>query len=129
MPRGRQPRVPSPDGTFTVQLRLALEHFTEPEWLGMHSSLAQPYVLGQRLLRYQDANTSRRRGQVLQLLLLEACAAMGENDQQKQLGMREDLKRRVETGRSQDHDLYIQHLKAYLEAAGKVFTGGMGHSC
>lgn len=126
MSRPKQQPTPGVDGSFAVQLRLALEHFTEPEWLGTHSPLAQPYVLGQRLLRYEDATTPRRRGQVLQMLLLEACAAMAKNEKQQRLELREDLRRRAEAGHTAILPLYVQQLREYLEAAGKVFSGGYG---
>lgn len=61
---------------FYEQIRLALNHFSDPQWLGENSPLAAPYFLG--TVRQNDAemDTSSGRGQVLQQALLLAAASL-----------------------------------------------------
>jgi tetratricopeptide (TPR) repeat protein len=66
--------------TFIDQLRQALEHATDPAWLGQHSPLAMPYFLGSHLWGKADADTAAGRGLVLRHLLREAAQMVGRQD-------------------------------------------------
>jgi tetratricopeptide (TPR) repeat protein len=61
---------------FYEQLRLALNHFSEPAWLGENSPLAAPYFLGEALRRVPTTSTAVLRGQVLQKELQAAAASL-----------------------------------------------------
>ena len=73
MARKQKPQQSEP---FYEQLRLALNHFSEPAWLGINSPLAAPYFLGEALRRSPAAPTAVLRGQVLQRELQEAAASL-----------------------------------------------------
>jgi len=66
---------------FNEQLKLALEHFTQPAWLGEHSPLAMPYFLGERLWRRTDAHTALGRGLAFQGVLREAADILAGQDE------------------------------------------------
>ena len=66
-------------GAFFREMELALDHFTEPEWLGEHSSLAAPYFLAGALIGQPDSDTSLGRGKALQRLLLFAASELKES--------------------------------------------------
>ncbi len=66
-------------GAFFREMELALDHFTEPEWLGEHSSLAAPYFLAGALVGQPDSDTSLGRGKALQKLLLFAASELKES--------------------------------------------------
>lgn len=70
------------ESPFRQQLIRALEHFTEPEWLGENSPLAAPYFLGDHLLNEGEKIGPRERGQILQALLLSAAEAMCAENQE-----------------------------------------------
>ncbi len=55
--------------SFTEQIRAALNHFAEPDWLGEQSPLAAPYFLGTAL---GEAVTAVQRGEALQAALISA---------------------------------------------------------
>ncbi|MFZ1396160.1 MAG: tetratricopeptide repeat protein [Candidatus Promineifilaceae bacterium] len=57
---------------FHDQLRLALNSFDQPAWLGEESPLAAPYFLGDMLQTVADGATAVGRGQVLQKILKQA---------------------------------------------------------
>lgn len=61
---------------FVTHVKAALDHFNDPAWLGTHSPLARPYLLGDRLNNAPDPETHRGRGAVVQVLLLETAAAL-----------------------------------------------------
>ncbi len=63
----------TPTTAYTSQLRQALEHFHDPEWLGTHSPLATPYFLGSLL---RDETTAVSRGRRLQTLIHTAAATL-----------------------------------------------------
>ncbi|MBK8047588.1 MAG: tetratricopeptide repeat protein [Anaerolineales bacterium] len=61
----KKPRIdPNPADAeldaFDRQLERALEHFTDPEWLGANSPLAAPYFLGQSMPLSASANAHER---------------------------------------------------------------------
>ena len=60
---------------FYEQLRLALNHFSDPQWLGEHSPLAAPYFLGEAL-RHGTTSTAVSRGRTLQKELQAATASL-----------------------------------------------------
>ncbi len=67
--------------TFDQQLKLALKHFDDPQWLGQNSPLATPYFLGNALRspqngRTADSQTAEQRGQVLQQEIEAAAATL-----------------------------------------------------
>ena len=53
-------------GLFFDQLRLALNNYQDPQWLGETSPLAAPYFLGAALTDVNDAHTAVGRGHILQ---------------------------------------------------------------
>lgn len=98
-PKKVQPAtVPEPDSkdakatsvTLLAQLEQALEHYNEPLWLGTHSPLAAPYLLGNDILREKAAavnsfasemseNAAQQRGLALQRLLHSTAQALPVN--------------------------------------------------
>jgi tetratricopeptide (TPR) repeat protein len=65
--------------TFRAELERALEHFTDPAWLGEHSPLAAPYVLGDAALAQavgEAGDMPRSRGAALQTQLLAAATQL-----------------------------------------------------
>lgn len=79
MPKQRRPAPPSNEVTldmFARQVEQALEHYSAPEWLGVHSPLAAPYFLGQALdlnIRHDEAS---QRGQALQQVLRQTSESL-----------------------------------------------------
>lgn len=61
---------------FARSVEVALEHFADPGWLGMHSPLAAPYFLGDLLRARADAESPVGRGRVLQTVLVSASQAL-----------------------------------------------------
>ncbi|MCA9324418.1 hypothetical protein KC992_04955, partial [Candidatus Saccharibacteria bacterium] len=61
------------ENLFQNVLRDALKHYNDPAWLGEHSPLASPYVLGQAVLARSDPQmfTSIERGKALRRILTE----------------------------------------------------------
>lgn len=57
---------------FHDQLRLALNSFDDPTWLGESSPLAAPYFLGDFLRQAADGQTAVGRGRTLQTILKKA---------------------------------------------------------
>jgi tetratricopeptide (TPR) repeat protein len=76
---GTQPAVIAAN-SFRRGLEEALEHFTEIDWLGTHSPLAAPYVLGADLGREPDADSAAGRGRALQRKLLAAAQSLPGRD-------------------------------------------------
>jgi tetratricopeptide (TPR) repeat protein len=61
---------------FHDQLRLALNNFDDPAWLGTESPLAAPYFLGDVLQTVNDGGTAVGRGQALQKILKQAADSL-----------------------------------------------------
>lgn len=59
--------------SFTEQIRAALNHYDDPEWLGGESPLAAPYFLGDAL---SGGTTARERGEALRIALQQAAASL-----------------------------------------------------
>ena len=59
--------------SFVEQIRAALNHFDDPQWLGEQSPLAAPYFLGEAM---EDAVTEIERGEILQKALIGAADKM-----------------------------------------------------
>lgn len=66
----------SPATIFPTTVRLALEHFAEPSWLGRNSALASPYFLGERRLAGVRLHSPEDRGRLLQDAIRDAVAQM-----------------------------------------------------
>jgi len=83
---------------YTEQIRLALNNFDDPEWLGSESPLAAPYFLGDWIP--PDTRTPERRGQALQQALLRAADRLwGEEPPQEKETLEEAVnKERRELG-------------------------------
>ncbi|MFN8487816.1 MAG: tetratricopeptide repeat protein [Caldilineaceae bacterium] len=64
--------------SFALQVKQALEHFGDAEWLGLHSPLAAPYILGHRLDQLPTGETARERGVALQSALRTAAAQLDD---------------------------------------------------
>ena len=66
----------TPATIFSATVRSALEHITDPTWLGRNSPLASPYFLGNRRvadIRFDDPTD---RGRILQSAIFESAALM-----------------------------------------------------
>ena len=63
------------DAGFGGKVAEALAHFRDPEWLGRHSVLASPYLLGEAINTVRDDDPTGR-GRALQRLLLSAADAL-----------------------------------------------------
>lgn len=69
------------ENPFQQQLLVALEHFTDPAWLGKYSPLATPYFLGEHLLvRQSEDDSAVSRGRALQKLLWDTAQALIEQE-------------------------------------------------
>lgn len=73
-------KTPEVADSFNEQLKQALEHVTDPAWLGQNSPLAMPYFLGAHLWGRPDAETPAGRGVVLRELLNEAAGMIGRQE-------------------------------------------------
>jgi tetratricopeptide (TPR) repeat protein len=69
-------KAATPAEAFNVTLRVALEHYADPLWLGTHSALATPYFLGAHLKAETSAANDRGRGQILQILIKDTTAEL-----------------------------------------------------
>jgi len=82
MPRKKKP-VDDSDlqqlDTFAKQVENALLHFGDPAWLGKHSPLAQPWVLGAHLQGRGD--TPADRGELLRELIVEAATTLVDDEE------------------------------------------------
>ncbi len=63
-------------GGFRAELELALAHFSDSHWLGEHSPLAAPYLLGTAWFGSEAGDESHVRGAALQTVLRDAAAAL-----------------------------------------------------
>lgn len=63
--------------SYIEQIRQALNHFQEPDWLGQYSPLAAPYFLG---TIQANGVTPTEQGQALQAALLAATASLWPGD-------------------------------------------------
>lgn len=61
---------------FTRHVEQALEHFSDPAWLGAYSPFATPYFLGQALENSAATQKAFQRGQALQYLLSQAAESL-----------------------------------------------------
>ncbi len=61
---------------FRAELELALTHFSDVRWLGEHSPLAAPYLLGTDRIGSETHGDAHARGAVLRAVLSEAVAAL-----------------------------------------------------
>jgi len=92
-PKKIQPAtVPAPDAnneapiatvTLLAQLEQALEHYNDVAWLGKHSPLAAPYLLGEGVLsdKTLSGDEANKRGQALQRLLNSTAQALPINSE------------------------------------------------
>lgn len=68
---------------FAQQVSAALDHAGDAQWLGIHSPLAAPYLLGGRLDRLSDTERNvspAQRGAILREVMNEAAAAMEDTE-------------------------------------------------
>lgn len=72
---------------FAQQVELALEHFSDPEWLGQNCLLAAPFVLGQTTSERQIAESALDRGNLLRSMLQRSVQHIGVD----QLSIIEDV--------------------------------------
>lgn len=100
--------------SFLQELRVALEHFVEPGWLGAHSPLATPYFLGERLAPYADAETAARRGELLRVLLVEATVAIAHSERHGLAPGVPPLRSGPAGGRDDQDRAYVKGLLDYL---------------
>ncbi len=61
---------------FSEQLKRALEHFHDPEWLGKQSLLAEPYLLGEYLRKHPEFETMTGHGKALQKIFVETALSL-----------------------------------------------------
>ena len=67
--------------SFTDQIRFALNHFDDVQWLGEQSPLSAPYFLGQALIDQANRiDDPPRRGQLLKNMLLAAADTLWQDD-------------------------------------------------
>lgn len=88
----------TPATVFSATVRAALEHVTDPRWLGRHSPLATPYFLGQRPLGETYPTGERERGLWLQMVIHQAADEMWTGPLP---GTRADLERGVDEERAE----------------------------
>lgn len=94
--------------SFTDQIRLALNHFEDVQWLGDHSPLSAPYFLGQALLGdFNRVDDPARRGQTLKNMMLAAADTMWPDGQPAN-------KEALETGASDAHQTRGYRGGSYL---------------
>ncbi|MEM7113020.1 MAG: hypothetical protein AAF614_11350 [Chloroflexota bacterium] len=72
----RQQKETQASEAYYEQVRQALNHFADPDWLGTQSPLAAPYFLGAALQGAAGAETAVGRGRVLQQQLLLAADSL-----------------------------------------------------
>lgn len=94
---------------FHTAVREALKHYTDTGWLGKHSALATPYVLGDYLRRVENGTTAVGRGQALQQLLLKAAGAFwqGELPNSRQALLDAVEQERANMGNGGPHFLFL----------------------
>lgn len=67
--------------SFTEQIRAALNHLDEPQWLGENSPLSSPYFLGQAIVgQKNEFNTPEHRGRILIHLLHSAAEQLWQDE-------------------------------------------------
>jgi tetratricopeptide (TPR) repeat protein len=64
---------------FETEVKRVLEHYSEATWLGQHSPLAQPYMIGRALQVAPDDDSPTERGQALQRLVQQAAQGLPNN--------------------------------------------------
>lgn len=92
------PKQPDASGLYFEQLRLALNNFNDPQWLGENSPLAAPYFLGAALAVEGDMTTAVGRGQTLQTVIKQAADALWDGLLPQ---TREELETAVQTARQE----------------------------
>ncbi len=107
-------------GLFFDRLRLALNNYHNPQWLGESSPLAAPYFLGAALAGIQDAHTARGRGLALQQAIQTAADSLWNGPLPKS---REDLETAVQEARQEEGNsgnryyfllLELRYLRRYF---------------
>lgn len=99
---------------FHTAVREALKHYTDATWLGNHSVLATPYVLGDYLFQVDEATTdivptAVSRGNALKQLLLQAAASQwqGELPPSRQALLADVEQERATLGNGGVHFLFL----------------------
>ncbi len=85
-------------GLFFEQLRLALNNYHDPQWLGDSSPLAAPYFLGSALAGDADAHLAEGRGRTLQQAIQMAADSLWNGPLP---GSREELETAVQEARQE----------------------------
>ena len=107
-------------GLFFDRLRLALNNYHDPQWLGETSPLAAPYFLGAALVSVPDANTAEGRGRVLQQVIQTAADSLWNGPLPTS---REALETAVQTARQEEGNsgnryyfllLELRYLRRYF---------------
>lgn len=107
-------------GLFFERLRLALNNYHDPDWLGESSPLAAPYFLGSALMGVPDAHMNKGRGQVLQQVIQQAADALWSGPLP---ASREELETAVQTARQEEGNsgnryyfflLELRYLRRYF---------------
>ncbi len=97
----------------------ALERWGDPAWLGGNSTLAQPYVLGERQARSSGVQGTGGRGRLLQLMLLEAALDLADPPED-QHAVVERLRAQLDRGSQQHRALYLGRLRELLRAGSRA---------
>ena len=98
---------------FTNHVQQALENYIDAEWLGHHSPLAVPYVLGPFLDWTDYPETAQGRGHVVQLLLLRALWMLDAQSLHDQHFLdRDTLKAQVQQGSREQKLVYWKYMHA-----------------
>ena len=109
-------------GLFFDQLRLALNNYHDPQWLGETSPLAAPYFLGAALVGVQDAHTAVGRGRVLQQAIQTAVDSLWHGPLPTS---REELETAVQLARQEEGNsgnhyyfllLELRYLRRYFRS-------------
>ena len=75
MPRKASPATMLEDNKldgFGQQVETALDHYADPQWLGEHSLLAAPFVLGQLIEQGKLVESALERGNALRVILQQS---------------------------------------------------------
>jgi tetratricopeptide (TPR) repeat protein len=109
-------------GLFFDQLRLALNNFHDPHWLGGQSPLAAPYFLGAALTSGEDGHTVEGRGRALQQAIQTAADSLWNGPLP---ASREELETAVQTARQEEGNssnryyfllLELRYLRRYFRS-------------
>ncbi|GAB4195966.1 MAG: hypothetical protein OHK0022_13080 [Roseiflexaceae bacterium] len=116
--RSGKPKTSAVADSFRDLVFEALEHWDDPGWLGVHTPLARPYFLGERLARSADDHNSSGRGRLLQVMLLEAALDLAEPPEEQRASV-ERLRGQLERGSQQHRTLYVARLKELLRVGSR----------